>query len=321
MSNLSSRRIHKELKEWNQNPLDHIHTELIDDDIFKWKVTMTGPQGTPYYQGKYILHIVLSDNYPFHGISSIRFKTKIYCCNVSDNGEVSTDLFGENWNSKCTIKQSLQIIYKKCFHEAGDYDFNCVLNTGLNKLLYQNTQQFIQNALKWNYQFAQGIWNRFYTFPQVPQSEYIQRINFIASIIDNYSSLSIKLIHDHLIPFCYDEETECGLYEFLQKFQNKQKYQGDVWSSDHFVERTHYDFTINVQTLNGDIVPLKVNANDTVYYIKQILAMKLQTPLKQQLLYKSKQLDDGNTLKDYNLSAGCTLHLVIRCRGGCIQYI
>ena len=270
----------------------HINIELIDDqNIFEWKAVMIGPKGTPYYKGKYILHIELSQNYPFHEIKSIRFKTKIHCCNVSDDGFVSTDLFGNNWTTNCSIKQFVQSIYEKCFMGAGDYNFNCVLNPTMNRLLYRNTQQFV-NMHK---EFVPNT-IRFHNY-QCPNT--ICGIASIVNIIFEHSLLSLEIIKNYLILFCFDE----GLHEFIQKFANKQKHQDNVLSNR---SSSQTDFVLNVQTMNGEIERLKVNGDDFIYYLKQLLAMKLKTPLKQQLLYKNKQLDDGKTLRDYNLTSNCT---------------
>jgi hypothetical protein len=39
-------------------------------------------------------------------------------------------------------------------------------------------------------------------------------------------------------------------------------------------------------------------------------------PNQQRLIYSGRQLEDGCTLGDYSIKSNCTLHLVLRLRGG-----
>ena len=50
-----------------------------------WKVSMIGPQKTPYEGGVFFLEAVFPDNYPTAG-PKIKFLTKIFHCNVFDWG-------------------------------------------------------------------------------------------------------------------------------------------------------------------------------------------------------------------------------------------
>ena len=76
---------------------------------------------------------------------------------------------------------------------------------------------------------------------------------------------------------------------------------------------------IFIKTLTGKTVTLIVNQEDTVLQVKRQYKEKETVPVaEQRLIYGGHQLDDKNTLKDYNIQVDATLHLVLRLPGGFI---
>ena len=45
---MATRRIQKELKDWTKSPVEGVEIHPNDNDIFTWKVFLTGPKDTPY---------------------------------------------------------------------------------------------------------------------------------------------------------------------------------------------------------------------------------------------------------------------------------
>ena len=82
---MAMKQIKKEYEEINKNPNSNtgVTIGLINEnDIFKWRATLTGPKDSSYKGGIFILTITFPNNYP-QKAPEVCFKTPIYHVNVN----------------------------------------------------------------------------------------------------------------------------------------------------------------------------------------------------------------------------------------------
>ena len=78
---------------------------------------------------------------------------------------------------------------------------------------------------------------------------------------------------------------------------------------------------IFVKTLTGSTATLDINENATVDDVAQLIEDKFDYPKDQQrLVFAGRQLELVRTLKDYNIHAESTIHMILRLRGGMFHF-
>ena len=103
---ISKGRLEKELVQIAKNPLPGISVGLKGDNIYEWEATIQGPPKTPYEGGKFVLDMILPENYPMKP-PVVTFRTRIYHCNVNSDGKFSLNILGNQWSPAITVQKVL----------------------------------------------------------------------------------------------------------------------------------------------------------------------------------------------------------------------
>ncbi|KAJ2742749.1 hypothetical protein GGI20_004252 [Coemansia sp. BCRC 34301] len=115
----ASIKLSKELRELMKNPNPSFSVGLVDQNLFKWNITMFGPEGTPYDEGIFQAVMTFPDNYPF-APPTLVFKSKFWHPNVYLDGRVCISILhdagddphqyedaGERWSPAQSVESIL----------------------------------------------------------------------------------------------------------------------------------------------------------------------------------------------------------------------
>ena len=132
---------------------------LVDNNYYKWKISMIGPKDTPYDNGLFFININFPEDYPKHG-AEFKFINKIYHLNVDfkkDLGHICISNLNE-WRSTGKVEG------KPCYGvKQALFDIFCLFhNQGIDspydeKMAEQyrdHPEEFNEEARKWTQQFA-----------------------------------------------------------------------------------------------------------------------------------------------------------------------
>lgn len=144
-------RLQYELK--NAKELDEygIIIETDETNIYKWTITMQGPDDSPYQEGTFKLSVEFPSNYPF-APPSINFITKIYHCNVNNSGGICLDILKDQWSPALTINKVVLSIISL----LNDPNPDDPLIPEIAQIYLNDRAQYIENAKRHTLIYAQS---------------------------------------------------------------------------------------------------------------------------------------------------------------------
>lgn len=98
---MATKRLQKEQSKFN---CDGCMGGPKGDDLFNWEITLTGPAGTPYEGGCFVVKMDFPSDFPFKP-PTVKFDTKIYHCNVNNDGTICLDILKDAWSPKIDVNQ------------------------------------------------------------------------------------------------------------------------------------------------------------------------------------------------------------------------
>ena len=142
------KRIKTEFTEMDRHPNPNIGFTIglpDQDNIFKWRVTLTGPKDSSYKCGVFLLGVKFPDNYP-ESAPDIYFITPIYHLNVNPYNNIGVKLghvslkFLNNWKPEYTMSEVLSYIFGLLYKPNPDnaYELERANEFRFNKQLYED---------------------------------------------------------------------------------------------------------------------------------------------------------------------------------------
>lgn len=149
---MASLRLQKELDELIKNPPTNCSAGSVDDDLFHWRASITGPELTPYYGGIFSLDIHFPSDYPFKA-PKCNFTTKIYHPNINAAGSICVDILRDNWSPALTVSKILLSISSLLNDPNPDDPLEVEIADQYknNKILFEET------AKSWTVIYAMGF--------------------------------------------------------------------------------------------------------------------------------------------------------------------
>ena len=141
--------LYSEYEKLNKNPINEFQckVDLVNNDLYQWKITLIGPKDTPYEGGNFIL--VIYFKYPY-SIPKVRFVNKIYHLNVSQYDGTLRLYSLKCWRLKSPMINIISDIYSSFYNQEQDYSYDSLMSIEYNT----DRNEFNRKAKEWTKKYA-----------------------------------------------------------------------------------------------------------------------------------------------------------------------
>ncbi|CAD7973367.1 unnamed protein product [Amoebophrya sp. A25] len=143
------KRIEKETQKLQTELPTGVTCKPTEENYRYFKITMAGPQQTPYENGTYALELFLPEQYPMEP-PKVRFLTKIYHPNIDKLGRICLDILKDKWTPALQIRTVLISIQALLSAPNADDP----LDPTVAKHFKENAKEALQLARNWNDMYA-----------------------------------------------------------------------------------------------------------------------------------------------------------------------
>lgn len=142
----STKRLSNEFKLLQKNPIGNCIVTLPDQsNLHKWEVHMSGPEGSPYEEGVFLISFEFPENYPFK-YPEVKFVTPMYHPNIKKTtGEICMDVFASSW----TPTQKVADIIQKLISLLKSPSISSPLEAEIAQEYSSNYDKFCKSVKKW----------------------------------------------------------------------------------------------------------------------------------------------------------------------------
>jgi ubiquitin-conjugating enzyme E2 D/E len=149
MAKSAALAIGRELKQYQDAEDLQFTIDRVNDDLFNLRVGLSGPEGSPYEEGLFFLALTVPQNYP-NVIPDIKFVTKIYHPNVTEEGKICLDDLKSTWKSTDTLKEAVGFIIMLMLNPNWDHP----LVPAIGHQHAENPDEFVTTARQWTTTYA-----------------------------------------------------------------------------------------------------------------------------------------------------------------------